>query len=246
MIRSIPLDTLLAEAARIGHPLTEAQGRRLLRYVELLLDANRRLNLTAIVDPEGILRRHLLDSLRCLEGLPADARALADVGSGGGLPGIVLKVARPDLEVRLIESVRKKARFLAATVEALGLEGIQVDPRRAEEAGRDPALRESFDAVTARAVAPLPVLAEYAFPLLRIGGVGVFPKKGEIDAELEALKRALPLLGGGRVEVRPAPIPGLPEEGRVLVLAVKAGPTPDRYPRRPGIPAKRPLGGRAL
>jgi 16S rRNA (guanine527-N7)-methyltransferase len=174
-----------------------------------------------------------------LVGFLGDARRVVDVGSGGGLPGLPLKIARPDLELALVESNRRKAAFLVRACAELGLEGVTVVARRAEEAGRDPRLRESFDAAVVRALAATPVLAELCLPLVRVGGRLLAMKVGA-EVEAESARAALERLGGRLEEVAQAPSAAR-ERGQVLVVA-KVAPTPEEYPRRPGVPARRPLG----
>lgn len=213
------------------------------RYVALLLEANAVLNLTRVVEPEAVARLHLLDALAALPLLDAAApRRALDLGSGGGVPGIVLALARPNMRWTLVDSVRKKATAMRGFVDALALERVEVLAERAEVLGRDPAHREAFDVVAARACAALPVLVEYALPLLRVGGT-LLAWKGPIgENELEDGAAAAALLGGGTAVVRPSGIAALGDHRFVLVDKERA--TPDRYPRRPGDPARRPLGAR--
>ncbi|MGH2401094.1 MAG: 16S rRNA (guanine(527)-N(7))-methyltransferase RsmG [Candidatus Limnocylindria bacterium] len=206
------------------------------RYVGLLLEANARLNLTRIVEPAAVARLHLLDALSALPLLDAvsPSRAL-DLGSGGGVPGIVLALARPDVSWTLVDSVRKKADALRSFASALGIANVAVVAERAELLGRDPTHRECHDLLTARACAPLPVLAEYALPLVKLGGA-VIAWKGVIDdAELAGGHAAARQLGGIQ-EVRET---GIGDRRFVVIRKVDA--TPDRFPRRPGQAAKRPL-----
>ena len=213
------------------------------RYVELLLVANDRLNLTRVVEPAEVARLHLLDALSALPTIderPA-AGATIDLGSGGGVPGIVLALARPTMRWALVDSVGRKADALRGMVESLSLTNVDVSAQRAELLGHDPQWRESADLVTARACAPLPVLAEYALPLLRSGGRLVAWKGPIGDAELAAGARAAELLGGARPEVRGTGIDALGDHRFVVVE--KTTPTPPRYPRRPGEPSRRALGG---
>jgi 16S rRNA (guanine527-N7)-methyltransferase len=210
-------------------------------YVELLLAANARVNLTRIVEPAEVARLHLLDALSALPVLDAlsPQRAL-DLGSGGGVPGIVLALVRPDVSWTLVDSVGKKADAMRGFVEALDLRNVTVTADRAETLGHDAAYRERFDLVAARACAALPVLAEYALPLIRLGGVLV-AWKGAVPAdELRAGHVAAAQLGGGEPEMRPAGIAALGDH--CFVIVTKRRPTPDRFPRRPGEPARRPLG----
>ena len=208
-------------------------------YVRLLLEANARLNLTRVVDPDGIARLHLLDSIAVLPQMPPRVARAVDVGSGGGVPGIVLAIARPAVRWTLVDSVGKKAEALRSFGAAIGLTNVEVLTERAETLGRGPS-RESFDLVTARACASLPVLAEYALPLLRIGG-RLIAWKGRIAAdELAAGAAASALLGGGAPTERPTGLPVLGDHRFVIIT--KRASTPDRLPRRPGEPGRRPLG----
>jgi 16S rRNA (guanine527-N7)-methyltransferase len=209
-------------------------------YVHLLLDANARLNLTRLVEPEPVARLHLLDALSALPLLDdlAPARAL-DLGSGGGVPGIVLALARPGVAWTLVDSARKKADALRGFVAALGLPNVTVVAERAEILGRDPAHRARYDLVAARACAALPVLAEYTLPLMRIGGTGVAWKGRLDDAELSGGRAAAGHLGG-ELEVQGTGIAVLGDHRFVLIRKVAA--TPDRYPRRPGQPSRHQLG----
>jgi 16S rRNA (guanine527-N7)-methyltransferase len=211
------------------------------RYVELLLDANQRLNLTRVVDPEAIARLHLLDALAALPLLDEiGPRSALDLGSGGGVPGIVLALARPAVHWTLVDSVRKKVDALRGFVEALGLSNVALVAERAEILGRDADHREAHDLVAARACAALPVLVEYAMPLVRRGG-SLIAWKGKVGAEeMAAGAAASTLLGGGQLERRPSGVPSLGDHAFVIVP--KLASTPERFPRRPGEPGRRPLG----
>lgn len=211
------------------------------RFVALLLEANSRLNLTRVVEPDAVARLHLLDAVSALPTIDrlAPDRVL-DLGSGGGVPAIPLALARPGVRWALVDSVRKKVDVLAAIVAALGLATVETVAERAELLGRDPAYRERHDLVTARACAALPVLVEYALPLLRVGGTLLAWKGRVAEEELRAGAAGAAELGGSEPEVVPSGVDDLGEHRFVLVR--KERPTPARYPRRPGEPARRPLG----
>lgn len=173
-------------------PLDETQIATLERYLDLLIDTNQRMNLTRIVDRDQARLQHIADSLTLLLHIPVEAKRLADVGSGGGVPGIPLAIARPDLEVTLIESIQKKGRFLSSAIEALGLSNVSVKNDRAERVG------DRFDVVTCRAVASLDKLVEWCAPLLVPGGVLLAMKGPKLAEEMEA---AGPVLRRARASV---------------------------------------------
>lgn len=222
-----------------GLSLSEEQLALLEAYASMLKEWNEKMNLTAITDDEGIAVKHFLDSLLVLRyaGPPRGAR-LADVGAGAGFPGAVLKIARPDLRLTLIDGLGKRVTFLGALSERLGFEAECLH-LRAEDAGRDPGLRERFDLVTARAVAGMNVLAEYCLPLVKPGGTFAAMKGPEPDEEIAAAEKAIRLLGGGEPERAGYRLPS--GDGRTLVVIRKAAATPDMYPRCSAKIAKQPL-----
>jgi len=231
-----------------GEGLDDALLRR---YRDLLLEANATLNLTAVRDAGAIDRRHIAESLavvRALEEagrLPRGASAI-DVGSGGGLPGIPLAIARPDVAVTLLEATAKKAAFLERAVRELDLTNVRVIAARAEEAAREPGERERYDLALARAVAPLATLAELTLPFVRVGGALAAVKGSRAEEELAAAAGALRRCGGGEAVVLPLPGAGEgPPDATAppirLLVVPKVAPTPPELPRRPGMPAKRPL-----
>ncbi len=240
------LEDLKREAARLfGVDLTPGQIEAFRWYGGELVAWNRRFNLTAISDPTGIEVRHFLDSISCVRvmrrpGRPNPAGRLIDVGTGAGFPGIPLKIAFPDLTLTLVESAGKKADFCAHVTEGLSLSGVRLLRSRAEVVGRDPAHRQAYDWAVARAVAALPTLAEYLIPLLKIGGRAIAQKGESGPAEAQAAEAALRILGGRLEQVIALELPGVAER-RNLVLMEKVAATPAKYPRRPGIPGKRPL-----
>lgn len=222
-----------------------AQLTRFHSYQEELTRWNDRMNLTAITDPAEVETRHFLDSVTPLLVLreqtqPGSALSLIDVGSGAGFPGIPLKLVLPEMRVVLLEATGKKAEFLRHMVGVLQLADTEVVQGRAEEVAHDQSFRESFDVAIARAVAPLPSLIEICLPFVRVGGLFVAMKKGDIQAEVQGSRTALSAVGGGELRLIEVPLRQLPDS-RFLVCVAKASPSPDRYPRRTGIPFKRPL-----
>ncbi len=221
---------ILKEYIEHGVVLTEEQYAQLERYAELLVEWNEKMNLTAITDPEGIAVKHFLDCLAYLKRvqIPTGAK-VADVGTGAGFPGVVLKIARPDIELTLIDSLQKRLNFLSTILDEIGLKAKLVHAR-AEDAGHEKALRESFDVVTARAVANLAVLSEYCLPLVKVGGVFAPMKTAEVAEELEHAETAVKILGGKaeKPEIYELPIAG----GRSVVRIKKLAATPPKYPRQ--------------
>jgi 16S rRNA (guanine527-N7)-methyltransferase len=245
-----------AATDEIDCPLDAVQRARFDAYRDLLLDWNRRFNLTAITEPAEVERRLFLDALRMVPAVDAYRRPvgafvgtttvtdtpvrLVDVGSGAGFPGLPLKIARPDLDVLLVEATGKKVAFLDRVIAELGLTGVSALHARAEAIGQDEAYRATFDLATARAVAALPALLELCLPLLRVGGRALLPKSATLGDELLMGRRAATALGGKLVGADL-----LPASETRLVVVDQIGPTPRRYPRRPGVPTKEPLGGGA-
>ncbi len=235
---------LLAAGARslLNLELTQRQLAAFQVYADELIRWNQEFNLTAITDREGIQIKHFLDALSILKVLPPGSgpASVIDVGTGAGFPGLPLKIARPELAVTLAEATGKKAAFCEAVVEKLGLEGVTVLKSRAEELGQDPAHREQYDWALARAVAEMPVLAEYLLPLARVGGHALAQKGENAPAETQAAAGAIGKLGGDLEQLAPVAVPGLAEQ-RYLVVLRKIAPTPAAYPRRAGMPSKKPL-----
>ncbi len=233
----------LATAAQrlVGLTLTPNQLQAFRRYAAELIAWNERVNLTAITDSESIDTKHFLDSLTCLLAMgPRPAGRAVDVGTGAGFPGIPLKIVQPQMRLTLVEATGKKADFCRHIVDLLELEGVEVVHARAEEIAHRPEHREAYDWALARAVAGLPVLVEYLLPLLRIGGKAI-AQKGETGvAEAHTAEGALRLMGGRISQVIAVELPGVVETRHLVVMGKIAG-TPADYPRRAGVPVKKPL-----
>ena len=234
------MEKLSDGADRMGLCLTSRQVEQFQRYYEELVRWNRRVNLTTIVEYEEVQVKHFLDSLTVAPLIADTSGRLLDVGTGAGFPGVPLKIAFPRIALTLVESIKKKAAFLSHLVDCLGLDGVEVIAGRAETLAHDERYREGYDVAVSRGVADLAVLAELTLPFCVVGGVAIAMKKGKIEAEVMAADNAIHTLGGRLREERRVELKGLGED-RVLVVVDKVSPTPDRYPRRPGMPKKRPL-----
>lgn len=238
------MEILEASAEKWRIALTSTQVQAFEVYYEQLVEWNKRANLTNVIEYEEVQVKHFLDSLSCLQVLTelAPATRCIDIGAGAGFPGLPLRIACPQMRLTLLEATRKKVLFLEHMVKELGLRDVQVIRGRAEELGRQAGHRQVYDVALARAVAELSVLLEYALPLLKVEGIFVAQKGGDIEDEVEGAGPAMNLLGGRLKEVREVRLPGL-DDPRHLVVVEKVARTPDKYPRRPGIPGKRPLKG---
>ena len=240
------MEQLLAGARHLGLTLTDKQLALFHAFSQEIQEWNQRFNLTAIMDYHQVQIRHFVDSLSCL--LAFDKQLCQsgqpirciDVGSGAGFPGLPLKIYSPRMRMVLLEATGKKVQFLEHVTAHLGLQHVQPLKGRAEHVSHNEVHRENYDLVMARAVAALPVLAEYTLPFCRLGGLVVAQKGTSAQEETQAAEHAIELLGGRLRSVIPVTLIGLSEE-RNLVVIEKIARTPIQYPRRPGIPAKRPL-----
>ena len=237
------MEKLIAGAKKLGLLLNSRQLEQFNIYYRELVDWNKRLNLTTITGYEEVQIKHFLDSLTltlAFKLTPSAGFSLIDVGAGAGLPGIPLKILFPYMKVVLLEATAKKTTFLRHITHELGLDNIEVVAGRAEEVAHEPQYRERFELVLSRAVAPLPSLVELTLPFCAIGGSFVAQKKGAIDREISQSAKATKMLGGNLREVKQIDLEELTND-RYLVIINKVAPTPELYPRRPGIPSKRPL-----
>lgn len=208
-------------------------------YATELREWNERINLTAITDPVEIEIKHFIDSLTCLR-VMGRAGSLVDVGSGAGFPAIPLKIVRPQLQVTLVEATAKKVGFCQHVIGGLGLSGIRAIHARAEDLGQDQSHRAQYDWAVGRAVAAMGVLAEYLLPLLKVGGTMIAMKGETGPVEAQEAEEAVGLLGGRIGQLVSFELPKVTET-RYLIVVEKVSATPADYPRRPGIPAKRPI-----
>lgn len=234
------LKQLLTEQAKsVGVKIKPEQAAQFETYLNLLLEWNEKINLTAITDPEEIVEKHFVDCLTLLAHCKIKEGAkVVDVGTGAGFPGIPLKIMRPDIELTLLDSLNKRLNFLKEVCSALHLNANFVH-KRAEEAGIDHAMRESFDIATARAVAPLNVLCEYCLPLVKMKGYFLAMKGPGAEDELQGAQHALDVLGGTDVECHALTLPTAGE--RTIIAVQKKAFTPKGYPRHGGTISKHPL-----
>jgi len=227
---------------RLGMEIPPILLERLAHYLDFLLEANKRFNLTGIRDRDEAWRRHIIDSLTILPGLDdlPEGAAVVDVGSGGGLPGVPIAIARPDLRMTLLESTGKKAQFLRQCIEGIALERTIVLNDRAEHVGQNRQFRQQFDGVICRALGPMNELLEYTLPLAKVGGRLLVMKGPSVQEELTHAGDALDILGAGAVNIIEAYPEGF-DIHTVIVVIAKDRPTPKPYPRLPGVPRQSPL-----
>ncbi len=231
--------TLLFKSLRIE--LSSSQINAFLAFENLLLGWNEKFNLTSITDPEDIHIKHFLDSLTVLRLIQnSDEFSLIDIGTGAGFPGIPLKIMLPEMALTLVESSQKKSEFCKAVVNELHLANTSVVAARAENLGKDPHHREKYDWAVARAVADLSVLAEYLLPFVKIGGKALAMKGTNAEGEIQKASHALKILGGEIFEIEKLNLPKSYGE-RTLIVMNKVTITPEAYPRRAGMPSKKPI-----
>lgn len=229
------------DCKELGISLTESQISQFLRYYELLCEWNEKMNLTAITEYDDVMKKHFVDSLSLACAVDLSGKSsLIDVGTGAGFPGLALKIAFPNLQITLLDSLQKRVLFLNEVIDVLGLTDIEAIHGRAEDFAKPEKLRERYDFCVSRAVANLTTLSEYCLPFVKVGGSFVSYKSEKVSEELNDAKHAIKLLGG-KVESQTQLT--LPDSDiyRNLVLIRKEKLTPGRYPRKAGLPAKEPL-----
>lgn len=235
------MERLREKAAAFGIELSDHQLEQFETYYEMLVEKNKVMNLTAITEKNEVIDKHFADSLALIKsGVSLTGQKILDLGTGAGFPGIPLKIAFPELEIVLLDSLNKRIKFLNEVIEALGLEKITAIHGRAEDFAKQKKYREQFDYVVSRAVANLTVLSEYCLPYVKVGGCFIPYKSGEIDEELNNSKKAVQILGGKIEEVVKFQLPDT-DIGRSFVKIKKNKNTAKKYPRKAGLPAKEPL-----
>lgn len=233
------LDKFAAGLNDIGIMLTDGQIQQFLTYYEMLVEKNKVMNLTAITDYDEVIEKHFLDSLQIAKYVELNGKALIDIGTGAGFPGIPLKIAFPQLKVVLLDSLNKRIKFLDEVIHELGLQNVETLHGRAEDYGKHVDYREQFDFCVSRAVANLSSLSEYCIPFVKKDGYFIPYKSGNIDEELKNANKAVFLLGGKLEKVEKF---ALEDSQRSFVFIKKVSPTAKKYPRKAGLPTKEPLG----
>lgn len=235
------MNVFLNDLNALGVVLSQEQTEQFMQYYEMLTEWNERMNLTAITEYADVMKKHFVDSLSIVKVKEfASVTSLIDVGTGAGFPGLALKIAFPDIHVILLDSLHKRILFLNAVIEKLGLAGVEAIHGRAEDSARSYKLRERFDLSVSRAVANLSTLSEYCLPFVKKGGIFVAYKSGEVRQEAEAAGRAFSLLGGDLMDNLEFTLP-YSDIKRSFLVVRKVKTTPEKYPRRSGLPGKEPL-----
>ena len=232
-------EKLIINVDKLGINLSEIQLKQFYNYMNLLIEWNKKVNLTAITEPDEIILKHFVDSLTISRYI-SDGTKVVDVGTGAGFPGIPLKIVRQDVDITLLDSLQKRINFLDEVINELDLEKITTIHSRVEDFGKDKKYREKFDIATSRAVANLSTLSEYLLPLVKVGGKVISMKGSLIQEELENSKNAIKILGGQIEKVDEFDLPNS-DISRNIVLIDKIKTTPNRYPRKAGEPSKKPL-----
>ena len=218
---------------------TEEQLQKFYQYMNLLIEWNEKINLTAIVEPKEIILKHFIDSLTIIKYIEPN-KSVIDIGTGAGFPGIPVKIMREDLDITLLDSLNKRIHFLNEVIQKLELKNITAIHARIEEFAKNKQYREAFDVATSRAVANLTTLSEYMLPMVDLKGMAICMKGSEINEEISKSKNSIKLLGGKIDKIEEFTLPKS-DNRRNLILIKKERQTPGKYPRKPGIPSKEPL-----
>lgn len=236
-----PLEELLCESCRkIGVELNQAQLKQFMTYKDMLIEWNEKMNLTAITDDREIILKHFVDCLALCSGADMSGKKIIDVGTGAGFPGVPVKIACPDIDITLLDSLNKRITFLNELTKVLGLEKTDCVHMRAEDGGNDKVLRESFDMCISRAVANLSVLCEYCLPFVRVGGMFISMKGPDVTQEIFEAEKAVRVLGGEISEIKTVSIPET-DINHSLIIINKIKATPSKYPRKAGKVKKEPI-----
>ena len=232
-------DEMLEKSRVLGVRFSVEQIDEFYKYMNLLIEWNEKMNLTAIIEPSEIILKHFIDSITILKEIK-DQEMVVDVGTGAGFPGIPLSIMNPTLKITLVDSLNKRLIFLQEVINELDLKNVELVHARAEEFGRNKKYREKFDVATSRAVANLATLSEYLLPLVKINGKAISMKAGNASQEIEDAKKAIKTLGGNINNIEEFNLPQS-DIGRTIIIIDKIKGTPGKYPRKPGTPAKEPI-----
>ena len=232
-------DLMIDYGKEIHIVFTEEQLQKFYQYMNLLIEWNKKINLTAIVEPKEIILKHFIDSLTIIKYIDK-SKTVIDIGTGAGFPGIPVKIMREDLDITLLDSLNKRIHFLNEVIQKLELKNITAIHARIEEFAKNKQYREAFDVATSRAVANLTTLSEYMLPMVDLKGMAICMKGSEINEEISKSKNSIKLLGGKIDKIEEFTLPKS-DNRRNLILIKKERQTPGKYPRKPGIPSKEPL-----
>lgn len=233
-------ENLKLKADMIDVHLDDNQLEEFWNYKEMVLEWNNKINLTAIIDDEDFINKHFIDSLTIAKYIPKQKGKMIDIGTGAGFPGIPLKIVNKDIEIVLFDALNKRLKVLEEIINSLKLKNIYTLHGRAEETFRNIEYREKYDIATSRAVANLSTLVEYMLPSVKVGGVCICMKAGNVEEEIEKAKNAIKVLGGKIEKVENIVLPKTEIE-RTIIVIKKVSKTPNKYPRKPGIPNKEPI-----
>ena len=232
-------EEMLEKSKILGVRFSVEQIEQFYRYMNLLIEWNEKMNLTAITEPKEIILKHFIDSITILKYIDDNSK-LVDVGTGAGFPGVPLSIMNPTLKITLVDSLNKRLIFLQEVVKELNLKNIEIVHARAEEFGQNKNCREKFDIATSRAVANLSTLSEYLVPLVKIDGKIISMKASNAKEEINDAKKAIEVLGGKIEKIEEFDLPES-DIGRTIIIIDKNKCTPAKYPRKAGLPAKEPL-----
>ena len=232
-------DLMIDYGKEMNIVFTEEQLQKFYQYMNLLIEWNEKINLTAIVEPKEIILKHFIDSLTIIKYIEPN-KSVIDIGTGAGFPGIPVKIMREDLDITLLDSLNKRIHFLNEVIQKLELKNITAVHARIEEYAKNKQYREKFDVATSRAVANLTTLSEYMLPMVALKGMAICMKGSEISEEISKSKNSIKILGGEIVHIEEFTLPKS-DYKRNLIMIEKTKQTPSKYPRKPGIPSKEPL-----
>ena len=224
---------------KIQVQFTEEQLQKFYKYMNLLIEWNKKINLTAIIEPEDIVLKHFIDSLTILPFIDKNKKII-DIGTGAGFPGIPVSIMRNDVDMTLLDSLNKRINFLNEVIKILNLKNVNTIHSRIEDLAKNKKYRETYDIATSRAVANLSTLSEYMIPMIKTRGISICMKGSDIEEEINKSKKAVDILGGKFKKIEKFTLPNS-DQKRTIILIEKEKSTPLKYPRKAGTPSKEPL-----